>query len=239
MAFVHHISIRVPWHDDQWRGTVCKRPQDNGACVALPEIAEAKRDEVEMCIAGRRFDELEEAELPPCVKERATFMAPFTLRRMLTHPYKETDSAVHRDLQTMRLQQPPFSAACIPFKWMRREFADGLAKGWRLDYDPAREPTEPRWLAEAGWVQDGRNQRAMLDGFFSTIKPELKTPLRIRRSSSPPRGFHKNRRCTLERMLKPKRHPEDACWRRVSTWKPRRGLPSIRNLRRVSSRHDA
>jgi hypothetical protein len=173
MAFVHHISIRVPWHDDQWRGTVCKRPQDNGACVALPEIAEAKRDEVEMCIAGRRFDELEEAELPPCVKERATFMAPFTLRRMLTHPYKETDSAVHRDLQTMRLQQPPFSAACIPFKWMRREFADGLAKGWRLDYDPAREPTEPRWLAEAGWVQDGRNQRAMLDGFFSTIKPEL------------------------------------------------------------------
>ncbi|MBK3812819.1 hypothetical protein G2912_20905 [Paraburkholderia aspalathi] len=92
---------------------------------------------------------------------------------MLTHPYKETESAAHRDLQTMGLQQPPFSAACIPFKWMRREFADELAEGWRLDYDPAREPTEPSWLAEAGWVQDGRNQRAMLDGFFSTIKPEL------------------------------------------------------------------
>ncbi|EEF26405.1 conserved hypothetical protein, partial [Ricinus communis] len=70
----------------------------------------------------------------------------------------------------MELQQPPFSAACIPFKWMRREFADDIAKGWRLDYDPAREPTEPSWLTEGGWVQNGRNQRAMLDGFFSTIK---------------------------------------------------------------------
>nr|CUV28159.1 ATPase [Ralstonia solanacearum] len=173
MTFVHHISIRVPWHDDQWRGTVCKKPRDNGACVALPEIAEAKHDEAEMCVAGRRFDEIEDAALPPCVKERATFMAAFTLRRRLTHPYKETDSVAHRDLQTMGLPQPPFSAACIPFKWMRREFADEIAKGWRLDYDPTREPTEPSWLAEAGWVQNGRNQRAMLDGFFSTIKPEL------------------------------------------------------------------
>lgn len=170
MAFVHHISIRVPWHDDQWRGTVCKKPRDNGACVVLPEIAEGKRDEAEICIAGRRFDEIEESELPPCVKERASFMAPFTLRRNLTHPYKYSDSAAHNDLQPMGLQQPPFSAACIPFKWMRREFADDIAKGWRLDYDLAREPTEPSWLAEAGWVQSGRNQRAMLDGFFSTIK---------------------------------------------------------------------
>lgn len=173
MPFVNHISIRVPWHDDQWRGTVCNKPRDNGACVALPEIAEAKHDEAEMCVAGQRFDEIEEAKLPPCLKERATFMAPFTLRRMLNHPYKETDSAAHRDLKAMGLQQPSYSAACIPFKWMRREFADELAKGWRLDFDPAREPTEPRWLTEGGWVQNGRNQRAMLNGFFSTIKPEL------------------------------------------------------------------
>ncbi|WP_161564008.1 AAA family ATPase [Cupriavidus lacunae] len=172
MTFVNHISIRVPWHDDQWRGTVCKKPRDNGACVVLPEIAEAKRDEAEICIAGRRFDEIEESMLPPCLKERATFMAPFTLRRNLTHPYKHSDSAAHNDLQTMGLQQPPFSAACIPFKWMRREFADDIAKGWRLDYDLAREPTQPSWLTEGGWVQNGRNQRAMLDGFFSAIKVE-------------------------------------------------------------------
>lgn len=173
MAFINHISVRVPWHDDLWQGTVCKKPRDNGSCVALPEIAESKKDEAEACIAGRRFDSLNPAEFPPCIKERATFMAPFTLRRELVHPYKNSGSEAHRDLKVTRLHQPPFSAPCIPFKWMRQEFADELAKGWRLDYDKTREPTEPSWLAEAGWVQNGRNQRAMLEGFFSTVKPEL------------------------------------------------------------------
>lgn len=172
MPFINHVSIRVPWHDDLWQGTVCKRPRDNGSCVVLPEIAESKRDELEACIAGRRFDSLQEDELPPCVKERATFMAPFTLRRNLTHPYKHSGSEAHIDLEVTALQQSPFTAACIPFKWMRREFADELAKGWRLDYDTAREPTEPQWLVESGWVQNGRNQRALLDGFFGTIKPQ-------------------------------------------------------------------
>ncbi len=99
MALINHISIRVPWHDDLWQGTVCRRPRDNGSCVVLPEIAEAKRDEHEACIAGRRFDSLQEDELPPCVKERVTFMAPFTLRRNLTHPYKHSGSEAHSDLE--------------------------------------------------------------------------------------------------------------------------------------------
>ena len=172
MPAINHISVRVPWHDNQWQGTVCNKPRDNGSCVVLPEIAEAKRDEFEACVAGRRFDSLKEEELPPCVKERATFMAPFTLRRNLTHPYKHSGSEAHSDLETTALQQSPFSAACIPFKWMRREFADELAKSWRLDYDTSREPTEPQWLVDSGWVQNGRNQRAMLDGFFGSIKPE-------------------------------------------------------------------
>ncbi|VVE20137.1 exodeoxyribonuclease V subunit alpha [Pandoraea terrigena] len=100
-------------------------------------------------------------------------MAPFTVRRTLVHPYVATDSAAHRDLLPVGLQQSAFSAACIPFRWMRREFADEIAKGGRLDYDPAREPKEPKWLLDSGWVQDGRNQRAMLDGFFSPIKKHL------------------------------------------------------------------
>lgn len=172
MPFINHLSIRVPWHDDLWQGTVCKRPRDNGSCVVLPEIAESKRDDLEACIAGRRFDSLQEVEVPPCVKERVTFMAPFTLRRNLTHPYKHSGSEAHSDLEVTTLQQSPFTAACIPFKWMRREFADELAKGWRLDYDTAREPTEPEWLVNSGWVQNGRNQRALLDGFFGSIKPQ-------------------------------------------------------------------
>lgn len=172
MAFVNHISVRVPWHDNQWRGTVCKKPRENAACIALSEIVAKKVDDAEECVAGRRFDELTEAELPPCVRERVSFMAPFTLRRDFVHPYKESGSAEHHDLKTMTQQQPAYSATCIPFKWMRREHADKLAAGWHLNFDPAREPTEPEWMVRNGWLQNGRNQRAMLDGFFSAVKPE-------------------------------------------------------------------
>lgn len=170
MAFVHHISVRVPWHDDQWRGTVCKKPRENAACIALTEIAAKKMDGEEECVAGRRFDTLPASALPPCVRERVSFMAPFTLRRDFVHPYKERKSPQHRDLKTMTLQQPQYSATCIPFKWMRREHADKLAAGWGLDFDPSREPTEPEWMVRNGWLQNGRNQRAMLDGFFSSVK---------------------------------------------------------------------
>lgn len=172
MAFINHLSVRVPWHDDRWRGTVCKKPRENAACVALPEIAAKKMDDAEECVAGRRFDELTESELPPCVRERVSFMAPFALRRDFIHPYKRSATPEHRDLKTMTQQQSAFSATCIPFRWMRREHADSFAASRHLDFDPGREPTEPDWLVNSGWIQNGCNQRAMLDGFFSAIKSD-------------------------------------------------------------------
>ncbi len=30
---LRHISIRVPWHDNGWMGTVCDNPEQNGACL--------------------------------------------------------------------------------------------------------------------------------------------------------------------------------------------------------------
>jgi hypothetical protein len=50
----HHITIRVPWHDSGWTGSVCTRPLENTSCLVLPRIGEGKRDEVEVRCAGRR-----------------------------------------------------------------------------------------------------------------------------------------------------------------------------------------
>ena len=36
----HHVTIRVPWHDGGWTGTVCARPLDNSSCLILPRIGE-------------------------------------------------------------------------------------------------------------------------------------------------------------------------------------------------------
>ena len=86
MPQVHHISIRAPWHDNSWAGTVCHKPVDNGACLVLPRIAELKREACEVACAGRRVDELAERDLPACMAERATFMASFAIARTVKHP---------------------------------------------------------------------------------------------------------------------------------------------------------
>ena len=81
----HHVTIRVPWHDGGWSGTVCARPLDNSSCLILPRIGEGRRDDVEARCAGQRLDELDRADLPPCAGERVSFMAPFGLTRTMTH----------------------------------------------------------------------------------------------------------------------------------------------------------
>jgi hypothetical protein len=44
---LHHITIRIPWHDDGWTGSVCVRPLDNTSCLILPRVGEGRRDDVE------------------------------------------------------------------------------------------------------------------------------------------------------------------------------------------------
>ena len=85
----HHIAIRVPWHDQGWTGTVCARPLDNSSCLVLRHIGERRRDEVEARCASRRLDELDQANLPPCVGERVSFMAPFPLARGIDYAYEQ------------------------------------------------------------------------------------------------------------------------------------------------------
>ena len=37
-----HISIRVPWHDNKWNGTICQCPKNNPFCMMLHNISERK-----------------------------------------------------------------------------------------------------------------------------------------------------------------------------------------------------
>lgn len=110
----HHITIRVPWHDSGWTGSVCARPLENTSCLILPRIGEGKRDEVEARCAGQRLDELSAEDLPPCVGERVSFMAPFELTRTMRHPYEESSAETHGHFAPTRFVQPPYSAAWVP-----------------------------------------------------------------------------------------------------------------------------
>ena len=178
----HHITIRVPWHDAGWTGTVCARPLDNSSCLVLPRIGEGRRDEVESRCAGLRFDQLDDAVVPPCVNERVSFMAPFALPREMTHPYKEVFPETHGHFEPTRFVQPAYSAACVPFRWMLREKVEGnprddeigIADRLRIGWVPEREPELRRHgrQVKTDWVQERDNQLALLDTFFGALRPD-------------------------------------------------------------------
>ena len=179
----HHVTIRVPWHDGGWTGSVCTRPLDNTSCLILPRIGEGRRDDVEARCAGQRLDDLDRANLPPCVGERVSFMANFALTRTMTHPYKEFYPETHGHFEPTRFMQPEYSAACVPFRWMLRENVEGNAKDGeigiaerlKIGWIPDREPDIRNYQGKevhTAWVQQRENQLALLDTFFGALRPE-------------------------------------------------------------------
>ncbi len=182
-----HVSIRVPWHDTGWDGHVCRDPQANTACLILVNIGKKRNDEHEAKCAGQRIDRLDEKEWPPCVEERATFLAPFEFTRTIRHPYATSSPGTHGHLKPTEFKVPAYAAPAIPFNWLRRERVEGtenepgLADRLQLAFDPAVEPVldfdkgkgkgddgEDR---PAGWINTRQNQLSLLDTFFSALEP--------------------------------------------------------------------
>jgi hypothetical protein len=70
-----HLSVRVPWHDAGWAGTVCRDPLGNASCVLLKNVSEQRRDMYEAEHAGAPLDDLDLTKVG-CVTERGTFLSP-------------------------------------------------------------------------------------------------------------------------------------------------------------------
>jgi ATP-dependent exoDNAse (exonuclease V) alpha subunit len=166
---LRHISIRVPWHDKEWNGTVCNAPRLNGACLKLQNIATKRDDLIEDSVAGQSIKDLAPSQHPCCISERGTFMAPFEFIREARHPYVETSAKTHGHFAPTPMRYPSYAAAALPFLWMRTDAVEQHLKQFDIDYDPNREPKLP---FESGWVQEHRNQRALLDCFFEQVRPE-------------------------------------------------------------------
>ncbi len=164
---VRHLSIRVPWHDAGWAGSVCNRPSANTACRALPRIAENKDDAAEECIKGKSLVDLSPDQLPPCITERANFMAPFPLTLSKRHPYVERNSESHGHFLPTRYTMRPYSAACVPFRWMLTEESAELVERYDLGFQSDREPDLG---FKTDWIQERSNQLVMLDTFFGAVR---------------------------------------------------------------------
>jgi hypothetical protein len=166
---IQHLSIRVPWHDSGWIGTVCNKPAGNTACRVLPRVAEAKDDAAEAALAGRSFADLRADQLPPCIAERASFMAPFPITVSKQHPYVAGNADSHGHFLPTPYTMRPYSAACVPFRWMAREESADLVSLYDLGY---QEDREPDLGFKTSWIQERANQLVMLDTFFGAIRPE-------------------------------------------------------------------
>lgn len=117
---IQHLTIRVPWHDNNWTGTVCNNPCGNTSCTILPRIATNRDDTLEEVLAGKSFDDLDHEQLPPCVDEHATIMSQSALSLLKNHPYAQRASTTHGHFEDTPYTIQPHSAAAIPYRWMLR-----------------------------------------------------------------------------------------------------------------------
>jgi hypothetical protein len=180
---LRHLSVRVPWHDARWDGTVCRATRLNSSCLALNRIGSTKEEASEEGYAGQMLGDIPAEHAPPCFAERVNFLSARPQRRMARHAYSKT-SEHHKHISDTTFTHPAYSAAATPFGWLLKdrawgeEWRDGkidnqaIAERYGIDSRPDYEPKEPDWLEDRPWIQGHANQKALLDSFFGALDPE-------------------------------------------------------------------
>jgi len=65
-----HLTVRMAWHDNNWNGRICSRPEENIYCVGThsllsDRLARTRNLELERNHKEVRLDQLK-GYLPPC-----------------------------------------------------------------------------------------------------------------------------------------------------------------------------
>ena len=165
-----HLSIRVPWHDAAWNGTVCGDPEGNCHCVDYENILNSKDTAWELTVQGQSWESLQAP--PPCAKESGGFLSPREWTSTHTHPYVEIKQceATHGHLETTHLRTDPFTAYAVPFFWLSRSNVDAYVQPRVMEPLPVEEEFPKNFSSK--WVFNPVLQEAILNGFFAPIKAD-------------------------------------------------------------------
>jgi hypothetical protein len=167
-----HLSVRTAWHDTDWTGRVCAAPGANHACTILKNVKERKDAAALAQVAGRPWRELPSEQRPPCVFERAGFMRDEAETILRKHAYSRPNSSSHSHFAETAYRMSPYSFEATPYRWVMREEARAYSEEWGIEYDDALEARADELMGwTPNWVQDHRNQLALLDSFFSGVEP--------------------------------------------------------------------
>lgn len=162
-----NLSVRVPWHDAAWDGTVCRDPARNCHCIEYENIAQGKKVAIEVRQAGRSFaDFASPSELPPCANESGGFLSPRPWTSSHVHPYRNWLTETHGHLEETSWQVDPYTAQAVPFRWLDRDFLEEHTQPQILKPLP-KDVWPSRYTSK--WVFQPHVQRAILDGFFDPI----------------------------------------------------------------------
>ena len=165
-----HVSVRVAWHDTDWTGRVCASPQTNHACTVLRNIKENNDPSAEAEVAGKPWTEV--ADVPPCVAERAGFMRPKAFTYERTHRYAWNKNGAHAHFAPTPRLMPEYSFEVTPFRWVMVKEYRRYADEWGINVDESLEERARKLMKfDSDWIQDKRNQLALLDSFFSALQP--------------------------------------------------------------------
>lgn len=162
-----HISVRVPWHDNGWNGTVCEFPGENNACLRLKNIYENRNDAEEIDICGQCMEHLEEKL--PCIGEGSAFMSEKDLVRTTIHPYKKSNPATHGHFLPTEIVYPAYSFPSRPFAWLMKSSMPVLVENYGIKLNPEIEPV---LQFETNWIQEAENHKAIFDYFYGDIVPD-------------------------------------------------------------------
>jgi ATP-dependent exoDNAse (exonuclease V) alpha subunit len=168
-----HLSVRVPWNDTDWTGRVCRSPAANQACTVLKNVKERKNADQEEDDRGKQWTDLPQSRVPPCVYERGGFMRPSAFTMDRDHAYARWSQA-HQHFASTHYLMPPYSFEATPYRWVLRGELQRYTRLWGIEYDGSLERRADEligWGEPTDWVQDRRNQLALLDSFFSAVSP--------------------------------------------------------------------
>jgi hypothetical protein len=163
---MHHLNVRVAWHDNRWNGAVCLHPSANSFCVDLDRIR-AERDDAKLDrLAGKPFWELSPADQPPCKAESGAFMNLEEWVREFRHPYSEIEKLkdTHGKLKPTCVKVPPYSTFAVPFNWMLCETQERVQGSLPNDLPPDEEAP-----FRSAWVFGKARQEAICETFFSRL----------------------------------------------------------------------
>ncbi len=187
-----HVSIRIPWKDNDFIGAICNCPLQNFACKRLKTIGENThllcQDIENRSREINSFFEQEKKDSLPCISESGAFMADVDIIQTSQHQYKTYNYSSHAEFISGKQNFPAYSLVARPFRWLMYDKGDrnagtliGKSVPWILRHINGISDKESdvdvllmdkkKGRVGGRWIQNWHTQEEIFTTFFKDVVP--------------------------------------------------------------------